>query len=316
MSFFSDVERELVVRGRAEIADGIVAIDLAPSNGRPLPRWTPGSHIDLVLGPGLERPYSLCSDPSDTTTWRVAVLRDDAGRGGSLAAHALAEGEVVRARGPRSTFSFPEDARGRVVFVAGGIGITPILPMVRSAAAAGVDWSLDYAVRTRTALPFADELRRHGDRVRLHVSDEGGRLDVAAVVADAGASPVWACGPARLLDALASAAGPATRLHVEPFVAGELAEPVRAEPFEVELLSTGEVLEVPPDRSILEVLEGHGVLAVSSCREGTCGTCETVVVEGEVDHRDRVLTPHERETSPVMMVCVSRAACDRLVLDV
>ncbi|MBL0887962.1 PDR/VanB family oxidoreductase [Myceligenerans indicum] len=317
MSFFSDVERELVVTARTEVADGIVALDLAASNRRPLPAWTPGSHIDLMLGSGRERQYSLCSDPADRGTWRIAVLRQDAGRGGSVAVHGLRAGQFVRSRGPRSNFAFDAPARGeRVVFVGGGIGITPLLPMIRAAADAGADWTLDHAVRSRAALPFAEELAAHGERVRLHVSDDGERLDVAALVAASDNAPIWACGPSRMLDAIAAAATPGTRLHVEPFTAGDLPEPVRPEPFEIELLSTGDVLDVPTDRSVLEVLEDNDVLAVSSCREGTCGTCETVVVEGDVDHRDRVLTPAERETSPVMMVCVSRAACPRLVLDV
>ncbi|WOF23904.1 PDR/VanB family oxidoreductase [Microbacterium betulae] len=316
MSFFSDVERELVVTDRVEIAEGIVALDLASSNGRPLPAWTAGSHIDLVLGPGRERQYSLCSDPDDRDAWRIAVLREAGGRGGSAAVHALEPGRLVRSRGPRSHFDFEPPAAGeRAVFVAGGIGITPVLPMVRAAAASDADWSLDYAVRSRAALPFGDELAAFGDRVRIHVSDEGARIDIESLVEAAGDAPIWACGPARMLDALTAASTERTRLHVEPFTAGRLPEPVRSEPFEIELLSTGDVLEVPPDRSILEVLEENGVLTVSSCREGTCGTCETVVVDGVVDHRDRVLSVSERATSPVMMVCVSRAACPRLVLD-
>ncbi|MTE23390.1 PDR/VanB family oxidoreductase [Microbacterium sp. ZXX196] len=315
MSFFSDVERELVVRRRVEETPGIVSLTLAAANGRPLPAWEPGAHIDLVLEDGLERQYSLSADPEDRDIWRVAILREDAGRGGSRAAHALAEGAVVRARGPRSNFAFDAPGSGeRAVFVAGGIGITPILPMVRSADRAGAEWTLHYSVRTRAAVPFAAEIAALGDRVRLHVSAEGDRADPAAIVAEAGSAPIWACGPDPLLAALA-AAGPA-RLHVEPFAVAP-AEPERAaEAFEVELMSTGEVIDVPADRSILETLEDRGVFTVSSCREGTCGTCETVVVEGEVDHRDRVLSAAERETSPVMMICVSRAACPRLVLDV
>ncbi|NHI17893.1 PDR/VanB family oxidoreductase [Microbacterium excoecariae] len=315
MSFFSDVERELVVRRRVAETPGIVSLTLAAANGRPLPAWEPGAHIDLVLGDGLERQYSLSADPDERDTWRVAILREDAGRGGSRAAHALAEGAVVRARGPRSNFAFDAPGSGeRAVFVAGGIGITPILPMVRAAERAGAEWTLHYSVRTRAAVPFAAEIAALGDRVRLHVSAEGDRADPAAIVAEAGPAPIWACGPDPLLAALA-AAEPA-RLHVEPFAVAP-AEPERAtEAFEVELMSTGEVIDVPADRSILEALEDRGVFTVSSCREGTCGTCETVVVEGEVDHRDRVLSAAERETSPVMMICVSRAACPRLVLDV
>ncbi|MGO3319154.1 MAG: PDR/VanB family oxidoreductase [Microbacterium gubbeenense] len=316
MSFFSDIERELVLTARTAVAEGIVALELTAANGRPLPSWEPGSHIDLILGSGLERQYSLCADPDARDRWRIAVQREDGGRGGSLAAHALEPGHVVRARGPRSTFAFAPPANGeRAVFVAGGIGITPILPMVRAARASGADWTLHYSVSSRASLPFAAELDELGDRVILHVSEETGRADLAGIVQQAGNAPIWACGPRAMLDAL-RAAGPAA-LHVEPFEAVEdVADAAPKDAFEVELMSTGEVLEVPADRSVLEVLEDNGLFTVSSCREGTCGTCETVVVDGEVDHRDRVLTTAERETSPVMMICVSRAACPRLVLDV
>lgn len=317
MSFFNDVEREVVVTRRELIARDIVALDLAATNGRPLPLWEPGAHVDVILAPGVERQYSLCSAPDQRGSWRIAVLREPAGKGGSVAAHELGQGAVLRIRGPRSTFPYSPPADGeRAVFVAGGIGITPILPMIRAAASAGADWTLHYAVRSREALPFADELATHGDRVRIHVSDEGTRIDLASVVSQAGTAPIWACGPERMLEALAAVATPETRLRTEPFTAGELSEPVWHGPFEVEMASTGEVITVREDQSVLEALEAHGAFTVSSCREGTCGTCETVVIDGDVDHRDRVLTEAERETSPVMMTCVSRAACPRLVLDV
>ncbi|WP_221585837.1 PDR/VanB family oxidoreductase [Microbacterium sp. G2-8] len=316
MSFFSDIERELVVTARTPVAESVVALELRAPNGRPLPAWIPGAHIDLVLADGLVRQYSLCSSPDDRDAWRVAVLRDDDGRGGSVAAHDLRAGDRVRARGPRSGFGFETPrARERVCFIAGGIGITPILPMVRAAEAAGADWTLDYSVRTRAALPFADELAARGDRVRIHVSGEGGRADLSQIVVDAGDAPVWACGPERMLGALREATGPDARLHVEPFTTGNLPSAVRREPFDVEVMSSGQVLTVPADRSVLDVLEDNDVFVLSSCREGTCGTCETVVVDGEVDHRDRVLSEAERASSPVMMVCVSRAACPRIVLD-
>ncbi|WP_029151197.1 PDR/VanB family oxidoreductase [Microbacterium indicum] len=317
MSFFSDVDRELVVTHRTELSGRVVALELAASNGRPLPAWQPGAHIDLVLGSGVERQYSLCSSPDARDSWRVAILREDGGRGGSAAAHRLAVGDRVRARGPRSNFALPPAGAGeRVAFVAGGIGITPILPMVHAAARAGADWTLDYAAASRDALVLADELAGLGDRVRLHVSDEGTRADLAEIVSGAAGAPIVACGPERLLAALEDEVADPAQLHTEPFTASELPAPVWAGPFEVEVASTGDVLTVSPDESVLEALERGGVFAVSSCREGTCGTCETVVIDGEVDHRDRVLTEGERETSPVMMVCVSRAACPRLVLDV
>lgn len=325
MSYFSDVERSLVVRSRTEVAAGVVALELAPANGRDLPAWTPGSHIDLRLPDGVERQYSLCGDPDDRSAWRIAVLREPAGRGGSEFVHASVEvGQTVRVRGPRNHFAFTARPGERCSLIAGGIGITPIFSMAAAADAAGADWTLDYAGRSRSTMAFADELvARFGDRVRLHPADEGGRLDLAALLgagaSDAGApvGEVYCCGPTRLIEAVeaASAGWPAGSIHVERFEAKVFGDPVWAEPFEVELELSGITVTVPPGRTILEVVEENDILVPSSCREGTCGTCETPVIEGEVEHRDSILTPAEQAHNTVMMICVSRAACPRLVLE-
>lgn len=319
MSFFSDVERELVLLDRVPLAQDVLALELASSNGRPLPAWSPGDHIDLQLAPGVERQYSLCGDPHDRERWRVAVLHEEEGRGGSIAAHDLATGSLLRARGPRSNFALDGVAAGdRATFVAGGIGITPILPMIHAAEALGVDWTLHYCGRQRSRMAFAEELlARHPERVRLHVSADGSRLDVLELLTRHVAGDVWACGPAPLLDALTEAAAQTSgvAVHTERFTPRELTEPVWQGSFEVELASSGAVIEVPPELSVLEALEDNDVLTVSSCREGTCGTCETVVLEGEVDHRDSVLTAAEQAQHMSMMTCVSRAACPRLLLD-
>ncbi|MFT4307132.1 MAG: PDR/VanB family oxidoreductase [Microbacterium sp.] len=319
MSYFSDVERDLVVAARTEVADGVVALDLVAHNGRDLPAWTPGSHIDLVLASGMERQYSLCGDPADRSAWRVAVLREDAGRGGSALVHdGVRVGQRLRVRGPRNHFAFESAPGVRYRFVAGGIGITPILGMVRAADATGAEWTLDYAGRGRRTMAFAAELvAAYPRRVRVHAADEGSRLDVAALGGSLTATDaVYACGPARLIDALEDAV-PEGRLHVERFEAIPFGDPVWPDPFEVELAGSGEVVTVAPDQSVLEAIEEQSpdTLVLSSCRRGTCGTCEVAVLEGEVEHRDSVLTPLEQEGDTVMMVCVSRAACPRLVLD-
>ncbi|WP_448002443.1 PDR/VanB family oxidoreductase [Agromyces bauzanensis] len=306
----------VVVRAKTAIADGVVRVDLARDDGGRLPDWRPGAHVDLVLPIGLERQYSLCGDPADTGTWSIGVLHEPDGRGGSAWVHdELEPGARLRVRGPRNHFELTDAAGYR--FVAGGIGITPILPMIRVVAASGVDWTLDYAGRDAGHLAFVPELvALGGDRVRLHVAADGSRLDLAALV-PADGERVYACGPARLLDELAALAeswAPST-LHVERFEAKPLAEPVRHEAFEVELALSGETLTVPEGRSVLEVVEEAGVFVLSSCREGTCGTCETVVFEGEVDHRDSILSPEEQRANDRMMICVSRAACPRLVLE-
>ncbi|PPF84506.1 oxidoreductase [Subtercola sp. Z020] len=313
-------EFDCVVANRLEIADDIVLLDLVRADGGAFPEWTPGAHIDLVLPNGIERQYSLCSTPTETARWQVAVLREAAGRGGSSYVHeSVAVGTSVHVRGPLNHFAF--EPAPAYLFVAGGIGITPLLPMMRAASAAGVPWTLAYAGRSEGSMAFVRELRdEHPAQVRVYASETGERLALESLFAETAAGTlVYCCGPSRLLDAAQASATangwPAGQLHIERFEAKEAGEPVLADAFEVELELSGMTLEVPPDRSILEVVEEAGVLVLSSCREGTCGTCETPVVSGEVDHRDSVLTPEEQAENEVMMICVSRAACARLVLE-
>jgi ferredoxin-NADP reductase len=321
---FSDVERECVVDGYHRAADDVVVLELVAQNGRDLPPWDPGSHIDLVLtgaeGLPLERQYSLCGDPADRQRYRVAVLREPDGRGGSAAVHTdLSVGTVLRIRGPRNHFPFEPPAGVPVTFVAGGIGITPFLSMTGAATAAGTDFTLLYAGRSRRRMAFVDELTgRYGDRVRLHTSDEQTRLDVRSTIAALPADAhVYACGPNRLITEVEAAwePRPVGQLHVEHFEPREFGPPVWQAPFDLELALTGVTVEVPLDRTILDVVEEQGVLVVSSCRKGTCGTCETPVLEGDIEHRDSVLTPEDQDAADTMMICVSRAAGPRLVLD-
>jgi ferredoxin-NADP reductase len=311
-------EISAVVSRIVEVADGVKTIEFRAVDGSELPPWTPGAHLDVVVRDGVERQYSLCGDPSYRQSYRIGVLRDDLGRGGSLSLHTeLAVGSRIRLRGPLNHFELvPADS---YLFIAGGIGITPLLPMIRSAEAAGATWSLAYAGRTRRSMAFLDELERQfGDRVHAYTGDVDVRMDVAALVSEArDGTLVYCCGPSRLLAAVedASTSLPHGSLHLERFEARDAGAPLLEDSFEVELTLSGETLTVPPDRSILDVVEEAGVLVLSSCREGTCGTCETPVVSGEVDHRDSVLTPDEQADNEVMMICVSRAACPRLVLE-
>ncbi|MFE9175481.1 PDR/VanB family oxidoreductase [Streptomyces sp. NPDC007126] len=310
-------EAELVVGRRETAADGVLALTLRHPLGEPLPAWEPGAHVDVVLGPGLERQYSLCGDPADRTRWRIAVLRETDGRGGSAHVHEeVRTGDKLRVRGPRNNFRLERAPRYR--FVAGGIGITPILPMLAAAEEAGAEWSLLYGGRTRAGLAFTRELGRYGDRVTIVPEDESGLLDLAPVLDDLPADTlVYCCGPGPLLDAV-EARCPAGRLRVERFRPKEAAvdAPAEAEAeFEVVLARSGRTVAVPPGVSVLDAVREAGVEVLYSCTEGTCGTCETEVVEGEPDHRDSVLTEEERAAGETMLVCVSRCRGRRLVLD-
>ncbi|GAA4551041.1 cytochrome P450 [Pseudonocardia xishanensis] len=289
------------VVGKTVVADCVVELRLvAADDEHPLGPWSPGAHIDLGLPNGLVRQYSLL--PAEPGTWWVAVLREVAGRGGSAFCHdALHVGEAVRVTGPRNHFVL--DAGDRYLFVAGGIGIAPLIGMIDAAEAAGAEWELVYAGRTAGSMAFATDLaRRNPDRVRLHVDAEHGLLDVPgllrAIPAD---TQIYACGPTGLLDVLTAHAQPGS-LRVERF------SPMAVDDtddlsFEVELTRSGVVVDVPVGVSVLDAVGRAGVQTLSSCGEGTCGTCETPVLAGEVDHRDAILTdgtpsPPTRPSTP------------------
>ncbi|MFC5952100.1 PDR/VanB family oxidoreductase [Pseudonocardia lutea] len=314
----TEPELDLVLEKKETLADGVVQLTLRDPAGADLPAWEPGAHVDLVLSGDLTRQYSLCGDPAERSVLQVAVLREPAGRGGSAHVHdVLAEGDSVRVRGPRNHFALVQAPR--YLFLAGGIGITPILPMIAAAEAAGADWRLVYGGRTLASMAFRDRLEeRYPDRVEVRPQDETGLLDLAALLGEPAAdTAVYCCGPEPLLAAVEErcAAWPAGSLHLERFAPKAGADDGPREAFEVELAQTGTTLTVPADRSILEVVEDAGVGILSSCREGTCGTCETGVLEGVPDHRDSVLTPDEQAANDAMMICVSRSCSARLVLD-
>ncbi|MDH6515277.1 ferredoxin-NADP reductase [Streptomyces sp. SAI-135] len=306
-------EAELVVDRRDAAADGVLALTLRHPLGEQLPAWEPGAHIDVLLGPGLERQYSLCGDPSDRSCWRIAVLREPEGRGGSAHVHQqLRQGDKVRVRGPRNHFALRPAPRYR--FVAGGIGITPILPMLAAAEEAGAEWTLLYGGRTLGSMAFTEELSRYGDRVTVAPQDETGLLDLAPVLDGVPEGTlVYCCGPGPLLDAVEERC-PAGLLHMERFTPKYRPEGENTQ-FEVELAQTGTTITVAPDVSVLDAVRAAGVEVLFSCTEGTCGTCETDVLDGTPDHRDSVLTDEEREAGETMMICVSRCRGKKLVLD-
>ena len=308
----------LIIHERREAADGVVCLTLGRADGGPLPAWNPGAHVDVALDNGLIRQYSLCSDPREQRTWRIAVLREPDGRGGSrYVFDKLHDGDIVEVGAPRNHFGL--EAAPAYVFVAGGIGITPILPMLAEAQRAGADWTLLYGGRTRASMAFLDELARHGERVTVAPQDEVGLLDLAGpLAAPRPDALVYACGPAPLLDAVAGRAStwPAGALHVERF-APRAVEPAGADAaFEVEFRASGVTAVVPAGASILSVAEDAGIVVDWSCREGTCGTCETPLLGGRAEHRDSLLTDEEKAAQDTVLICVSRAepGCARLRL--
>ncbi|KRC57750.1 MULTISPECIES: cytochrome P450/oxidoreductase [unclassified Nocardioides] len=313
-----EAESDLRVAGRREVADGIVELTLVDPTGAPLPAWTAGAHVDLVLDPSLTRQYSLCGSATDRASWKIGVLRDPNSRGGSVHVHdELAEGSTVRVRGPRN--HFPLHPSPRYQFIAGGIGITPILAMIEAAESRGAEWSLLYGGRSRASMAFLDKLEGD-DRVTVWPEDEEGLLDLASVLDTPRPDTlVYCCGPGALLDAVEEgcASWPDGSLHVERFAAKAVEAPEDAlDSFDVECSRSGVTVKVTEGASIFDELESAGVNVLGSCMEGVCGTCEADVLEGTPDHRDSVLSRSERERGATIMLCVSRSLSEKLVLDV
>jgi ferredoxin-NADP reductase len=307
----------LRVTAKTRVAAGVVTVQLAAPDGGRLPDWTPGAHVDLTFGNGLTRQYSLCGDRWDAGTYRVGVLLEPAGRGGSSYVHEQLEpGHLVGIGGPRNHFPLvPADA---YLFIAGGIGITPLLPMIAQAQLLGADWRLLYGGRQRSSMAFLDELAGYGERVQVAPQDEVGLLDLPTFLGRPRAGVrVYCCGPAPLLAAAEATCAdwPPHSLRTERFVAAEQGVPALSTPFEVELRRSGRRVTVTPDVSVLEAVAGAGVDVLSSCRQGTCGTCETAVLDGRPDHRDSLLDDDERAAGDCMYICVSRSCTERLVLD-
>ncbi|BCQ28375.1 cytochrome P450 (plasmid) [Caballeronia sp. NK8] len=312
------VSRAVIVDSVDACADRIVRVRLVSADGRDLPRWTAGSHIDVVCGEtGLSRQYSLCGDPADRRAFEIAVLRETQSRGGSAWVHDnVKPGAHWRIRGPRNHFRLDETAN-RLVLIAGGIGITPISAMARRARSLGIDYELHYSGRSRASMALLDEMRAlHGERLFAYVSEEGTRNDFAALAVGEG-TLIYACGPARMLDALgvASASWPEDALKIEHFESklGTL-DAENEQAFEVELKDSGLVLTVPADQTLLATLRRANVDVQSDCEEGLCGSCEVRVLAGDIDHRDVVLTKSERQSNNRMMACCSRAKGKRIVL--
>jgi ferredoxin-NADP reductase len=303
---------------RKEVAASeVVVLTVAAQDGSRLPDWAPGAHIDLILPDGVIRQYSLCGDRWDTSVYRLAILRKEDGRGGSVYVHDhLRVGDDVDVRGPRNNFHLVPSPR--YLFIAGGIGITPLLPMLHQAEMLKTDWQLLYGGRSRQSMAFQDELARYGDRVHVVPQDERGLLDLDAWLGSAQErTKVYCCGSASLVDEVehVCAVWPAHSLRTERFVPRKQPVSACSSSFEVVLARTGSTVTVQPGTSILETVRTAGVNVLSSCQEGICGTCETTVLAGFPDHRDSVLTDYDRESGNCMLICVSRSRSDQLILD-
>lgn len=309
-----DGTRTLEVVERTVVAhdENVVALTFAAADGGPLPGWHPGAHLDIELPSGRLRQYSLCGDPQLRDRYRIAVRRIPDGGGGSIEVHdALPVGATVATHGPRNAFPLTVPGYGsptrRLRFIAGGIGITPILPMLDLARRLGVEWSMLYTGRSRDSLPFLDELARFGDAVEVRTDDVAGLPTADDLLGDCpDGTAVYACGPAAMLTAvrarLAGRAG--VELHFERFASPPVVDGV---PFAVTVASTGETVTVGADETLLDALNRAGVRARYSCQQGFCGTCRTPVLAGAVDHRDALLTDPERAAGQ-MLICVSRSA--------
>ncbi|MFJ9567844.1 PDR/VanB family oxidoreductase [Streptomyces fuscichromogenes] len=320
-------ERRVRVARRREAATGIVELTLIPVSPAddPLDEWQPGAHVDIVLPSGTVRQYSLCGHPDRPQEYVIAVLREPEGRGGSAEVHdQLTEGTVVTVRGPRNHFRLAEAPR--YLFLAGGIGITPVLTMAREAAATGTSWKLIYGGRTSASMAYTDELLELAalsqGTVELVPQDAQGHPDFAtAFTAAEEGTAVYACGPEPMLQAVEALSGellPEGALHLERFGAkpqDEAASDTSDTEFEVELARSGRTLTVPADRRLIDVVREVVPQVPFSCEEGYCGSCETGVLDGIPDHRDQVLTPEERDTNETMMICVGRCLSQKLVLD-
>jgi ferredoxin-NADP reductase len=306
-------------------ADGIVSVEFRPASPEvDFPAFEAGSHIDLHLPNGLVRSYSLCNPCSDRQRYVVGVLNDRKSRGGSRYVHQqLRVGTTLQISVPRNNFKLEEGA-GRSVLVAGGIGVTPIWCMLQRLVAIGKPVELLYCARTRKEAAFCDAIealaREKSVQLGWHFDDEkGAPPDLATLLAGKGAeSHYYCCGPTPMLDAFEKSCERLgyAHAHIERFTAAHVEAPSATESYMVECAKSGQTVEVPPGKSILDSLIDAGLNPDHSCKEGVCGACETAVISGEIDHHDGILTKAERAANKTMMICVSGCKRGPLVLDI
>lgn len=318
-------QRELRVSSMTWEAEGVISLRLTRiESDAPLPAWEPGAHIDVYVGDGTTRQYSLCGDPSDLSAYQVAVLREPDGRGGSAYIHdTLRVGDRLMVTRPKQAFAL-EDAPFHAL-VAGGVGVTPIMTFAEHLAREGRPFSMTYGGRSRASMAFCDRLGALGDAVTFMAEDVDGRPDLDALVKDLpDGGLIYVCGPLPLLRAVEAAAeavhGPdqdIVRFELFSRAGVELAEsgPLDGDSYELVLARSGHTLRMKPDANILDTVLALGVEVENDCRDGICGSCVTPVLAGTVEHRDLVLTRREQAAMDRMMICCSRPTCDRLELD-
>lgn len=312
----AETELDVRVLQRSMASSAVLELVLGALDESDLPLWQPGAHVDFLLPNGFVRQYSLCGQPLDAKHWRFGVLKEESGRGGSAYIHdQLKSGDVIKLRGPRNNFYY---VRGKpALFIAGGIGITPLLPMVRVAAADKTPWRMVYGGRSLSSMAFVDELARLRGLLTVRPEDEYGLLKLDEIVGHLGHDEqVYCCGPEPLIAAVedrCKGGGALNQLHVERFKA--IADASTSTVFDVILRKSGKKVRVDAKQSILEAVEGAGVHPPFSCREGTCGTCETKIVRGSAYHRDAVLSPDEKMAGKTMMICISRSVGSEIELD-
>lgn len=313
------------ITDKQTLADQIVSLELKTVDGSNLPDFAPGAHIDMHLPGAYIRQFSLYSSPTDTSAYRVAILREPESRGGSIAVHDYVRvDDTLNISAPRNHFGLVPATKS--LFFAGGIGVTPILCMVESLAASGANFELHYSCRTRTKAAFLERLQPLGDRVHLHFDDEPVTSQSFELIlsqqADKQNTHVYACGPSGYIQALRAktlAAGfTDNNFHFEHFSLSDDDKPVITDEdfaFQVELASTGEIFDIPADESITSALDRQGVYIPVSCEEGICGTCLTGIVSGEPDHRDTYLTEEEHALNDQFTPCCSRSKGPKIILD-